>query len=129
MGRRETHRKILILSAYAAYLISPLVHTAMESHGCPAGCAGDRHDDVVVIYAPCQEPCTDPTHHHHHHGHSPDDCTFCQSYPSSLTPFNIPVCVEPAEAQQPPLPLAAIVLLNISSPRPNLIRGPPSPHS
>lgn len=122
LARRRSFRLVVISAAYCAYLVTPLVHTLAEADGCP-GCPGEG--DGPAMWAPCEGPCSDPTHHHHHHEHDPDDCFLCQAYPPCSSPIDFPRSIEPTDEPQPVFTAPPNVFTHEAPPRPHLIRGPP----
>ena len=77
MHHRIKTRQLLLLLAYGAYFVAPLVHGILEApQRCDEYRATPYHGRVFL--PDCYGPCDDPTHHHHG-SHDTAHCIICQS--------------------------------------------------
>jgi len=83
LHRITQSRQLLLLLAYGAYMVVPLVHGRAEVlPRCDVCQAAQRMGPV--LRADCNGPCHDPKHHHHHGStHDSDHCVVCQSHAAS----------------------------------------------
>jgi hypothetical protein len=121
---REFHQRAILL-AYAAYVLTPLVHgLTLAEHAHPGDCRV-ASESGPSLWVPCESPCNDPAHHHHHAGHDSDHCTICQAHSTNHALVVLPYASEgPAEAGDHPS-VTYVVPTDRDHPGPQLTRGPP----
>ncbi len=69
--------RLLALLIYGFSVVMPLAHSVLELGAPERGCTNEPSGGAVLS-APCENPCTDPTHHHRHTSHDPAHCLICQ---------------------------------------------------